>query len=345
MFYRYEIINNGNEDILYLYLDMKYEFSNEYIKNENDLTRRTVNFIDSNKINFKGKKVYLIVNDIVVKVVDISKKIKNVDLKNNYSMDNFLVNLKLKDNSNIEITLRDYILGLLFNNYLYDIDKEVFKCMAILYSTYAYKMMKDYSYVDVDNYFCSYVNYKDFKNKYLNYNDIYNFLNGIIDEVDSIFLMYNNEYILPFIHYSNDGKTIKNSKYPYLSSVKCLWDLASPNFININDYSFGELNKILNLNINSNSSFSIDKASKRICINNTIFTCEEIKKLLNLKSNDIYIIVYKDFIRFITKGVGNSYGLSIFSANEIAKNGAKFYNIIKYFYPKVKIYRYVKELS
>ena len=32
MIYRYEIKNNGNEDVLYLYLDIKNEFSKELTK-------------------------------------------------------------------------------------------------------------------------------------------------------------------------------------------------------------------------------------------------------------------------------------------------------------------------
>ena len=31
--------------------------------------------------------------------------------------------------------------------------------------------------------------------------------------------------------------------------------------------------------------------------------------------------------------------------NEIAKNGSKYNNILKYYFPKVKLLRYIKELS
>ena len=146
MFYKYEIINKNNEDILYLYIDMKYEFSNEFINNDSELSRRTINFINSNKINFKGKKVYLIVNGIVVKSVDISKAISNhYILTNCYSVDSFMINIELDDKSRCEIPLRSYLLSILFNNYNYDINIEVYKCLSILFTTYAYKTMKEYS--------------------------------------------------------------------------------------------------------------------------------------------------------------------------------------------------------
>ena len=76
MFYRYEIRNNGKEDILYLYLDMREEFSKELGRtaSNEDLSRRTKNFIRNNNINFKGNKVFLIVDGIIVRTLDISDK-------------------------------------------------------------------------------------------------------------------------------------------------------------------------------------------------------------------------------------------------------------------------------
>ena len=47
---RYEIKNNGKENILYLYLNMAYEFSRELVLdvNHDEITRRTKNFIKNN---------------------------------------------------------------------------------------------------------------------------------------------------------------------------------------------------------------------------------------------------------------------------------------------------------
>ena len=64
---------------------------------------------------------------------------------------------------------------------------------------------------------------------------------------------------------------------------------------------------------------------------------------LNLKSRAINIIVNKDYVRFICRGFGYFLGLSIFGANEIAKNGCDYANILKYYFPKVTLNRYIKE--
>ena len=76
MFYKYEIRNNGIEDVLYLYLTMNYEFSKEIGANSSDkeITRRTKNFVKNNNIQYNGNKVYLVIDGIVVKSLDIGSK-------------------------------------------------------------------------------------------------------------------------------------------------------------------------------------------------------------------------------------------------------------------------------
>ena len=79
MFYRYEIKNNGIENILYLYLTMNYEFSKELTNQSDDseLKRRTNNFIKNNGIQFDGKKVYLVIDGIIVKHLKYLRKRKS----------------------------------------------------------------------------------------------------------------------------------------------------------------------------------------------------------------------------------------------------------------------------
>lgn len=345
MYYKYEIINNGREDILYLYLNMKYEFSKELIGNDfKDLSRRTKNFINANKINFKGNKVYLIVDNIVVKTVDISNVNGDVKNHNIYYPDYYMVNIELADSSISEITLREYLLTQLFSFYPYDLHTEVYKSICVLFNTYAYKMMYKNKIIPYNDSFSSYDIIDEYKSL-SNYNSIVENFNIIIDDVCGQFLSYNNDFILPFIHYSNSGYTLANKMYPFLSAVKCLWDMASKDYINFHDYNYDYLSKILNIDVNSKSFIDIKGINneKTIFINNTSFSCSEFRTILNLKSSNFYIIVYDNYLRIITVGCGNYYGLSLFAANEVAKNGSKYNNILKYFFPKTKLCKYIKK--
>ena len=348
MFYRYEIMRQNNEDVLYLYLTMKYEFSKElFLKNQDDLGRRTNNFIQNNHIPFHGNKVYLVVDDMVVKSIDLSKITNYSISSNHYSIDSFLVHIELDDHSTCEITLREYLLSVLLAKYMENIHEEVLKAVCILYNTYAYKMMSEEGVIQANNSFAIFKPVSYYKSTLEQYDNILSKLEHIIREVDSLFLRYQDDYILPFIHYSNTGKTLSNDNYPYLTSVKSLWDLTSPYYIEIHDFSFEELSSKLNITVTKDSDISIyhQGMNHKIVIDQKIFQLEEFRNLLQLKSSNIYIIFYEKYLRILTSGWGNALGMSIYGANEIANNGGNYYQILKYYYPKTKLYLYREKES
>ena len=111
MFYRYEIKNNGVEDILYLYLTMNYEFSKELGSTslDSELKRRTTNFIKNNGIPFQGDKIYLVIDDVIVKAFQIPKEeqVKKQKEEKSYDDYDYMVTLQLEDSSMVEISLHD----------------------------------------------------------------------------------------------------------------------------------------------------------------------------------------------------------------------------------------------
>ena len=356
MFYKYEIKSNGEEDVLYLYLSLNYEFSRELILNslDEDLTRRTINFIRNNKINYTGRKVYLVIDGIVVRTLDITEKSEPIEILKDslyYSNEHYLITMRLADDALIQLPLKEYLLGVLATNSILGIDIEVIKSICILYRTYAFNMMSSYKEIKAYNDFAVYKPISYYKLVWgADYDNIVTLLEEAIDDTDCLFITYNCDYILPFIHYSNTGNTFYHKDYNYLSSVKCLWDLASPYYVEVKVFSYEAISKLLGIIVNKESSFNIldiDNRDyiKKIRINDTLFTGEELKKLLSLKSMNINIIMNVDNIKIISKGYGNGYGLSLYGANEMANNGCNFANILKYFFPKVKINKYIKELS
>ncbi len=356
MFYKYEIRNNGLEDILYLYLTMTYEFSKELSLKSSDkeMTRRTKNFIKNNGIDYNGNKVYLVIDGIVVKSLDItgsSEEIEVLSEKLYYSNDHYFITVKLDNDILIEITLKEYLLGVLASIYIPGLELETLKALCVLYRSFAFKEMSEKRIIMAFNDFCSYRPISYYKLSWINnYEEIYKLLTLAIDSTDCLFTSYNQYYTLPFIHYSNDGKTINSSKYEYLSSVTSLWDLTAPYYINIKDYTYLELSKILHTNITPDSEFRVidmdeDGFINKLQIDNSVFIGEDLIKLLGLKSRLLNIIINKDHIKFINKGWGHFMGLSIYGANEIAKNGCDYIGIIKYYFPNISINKYIKELS
>lgn len=346
MFYRYEIQNYNGEDVLYLYLDMKYEFSKELdYSNDLEMTKRAHNFVVSNKIPFKGNKIFLIVDGIVVKVLKDTELDQNHTFSNEeYNPDQLMISIQLEDQAVCEITLKDYLISLLFSYYDDAIHEEVYKAICVLFHGYLYQLIRDNKVVSSKIPFGSFQPLSYYQSLYTNYPVILKRFSQIIQSVQGIFLKYQEQTILPFLHYSNDGKTLSYKEYPYLSSVKSIWDLASPYYLTIRDYSYSDIQKILGFPITPNSKISIQNHNtSNILVDNHPYTFSEFQELFHLNSSIFYFIIYKDYIRIITKGLGNSYGLSIFGANEIAKNGANYIQILSYYFPKTKIFKHIKE--
>ena len=351
MFYRYEIKNNGKEDILYLYLTMNYEFSKELglKSNEKEITRRTKNFIKNNSIDFKGDKVYLVIDGIVIKTLELNKKeeIEVLKMSNEIYNNNYLVTVKMEDEITIEMTLKEYLLGVLSTNALPSLELTTLKALCVLYRTYAYKLMKENKYILASNSFQLYKPISYYKLFWLdNYQSNYNKLEKAIKDTECEFVTYNNEYILPFIHITNNGQTESSKKYPYLEKRISLWDYASPYYLEIKDHDYDTLNKILNIDqkeIKKIKLLELDESNHitKLQIGNKEFDGTKFRNLLNLRSTDINIIINPKSVRFITKGWGNNLGLSQFGANEIAKVGCSYVDIIKYYFPKVVVKKYV----
>ena len=341
MFSKYEIRNVDGEDVLYIFMTYQYEFSKDFSStNDDELKILSNQFISMNHIPFHGNKVYYVVDGYVVRKVDIPSNKKYY-----YGPDEYYINVMLEDESYTEMSLREYLLSILLSYYTQDMGDEVLKCICILFNTYVYKMMRDDGFILANNSFGYYMPTSDYQNTYKNYSAIIKRLNGIIDATSCIFISYNKEYILPFIHQVNSGKTLSYIKYPYLSSVKSLWDIASPDYLNIIDFDYPTLSKIFRVKLDSSSKVQILNDGYSIKMRYKVFSIQEIKDLLQLKSNDITIIVNKSGIRFITKGIGDALGLSIYGAGCIEENSGNYQDILKYYFPKCTLFKNIKELS
>ena len=75
MLENYKIIKTNNDEILYLYLNINYEFGNDFKNNDNeeDLERKAINYLTTHNIEFKGNKIVYVINGITTKIININK--------------------------------------------------------------------------------------------------------------------------------------------------------------------------------------------------------------------------------------------------------------------------------
>lgn len=351
MFYRYEIKKVNEEDILYLYLTMAYEFSKELgVKaSDEDLTRRTKNFIKNNNIDFQGKKAFLVIDGIIVKTIDLEQEteIELIDEKHEYDDEKYLVTVELDNHIIVEITLKEYLLGVLATNSIPNMELEALKALTILYRTYAFYEMQTYHKIMAINRYQIYKPLSYYKLAWIHdYNSTYRRLLTAIEQTDREFVTYEGKLIIPFVHICSNGYTSTDKDFPYLEKIPSLWDYASPQFLKITDYSYPQLEKIMNQQKEAIQNIKIlsltdNNRIDKIQIGSKVLDGIMFKNLLNLPSDDITIIITDDKVRFITRGYGVSLGLSEFGANEMAKSKCSYTEIIRYYYPHIAIKRFI----
>lgn len=83
----YKIAKSGNEEILYLYLNVDYEFGKDL--EEDDLEKKARNYLVTHDINFNGNKIVFIVNGISTKIITIEN--------NKTYLNNYLITLNTKE--------------------------------------------------------------------------------------------------------------------------------------------------------------------------------------------------------------------------------------------------------
>ena len=70
----------------------------------------------------------------------------------------------------------------------------------------------------------------------------------------------------------------------------------------------------------------------KIKYGNKELTCAELREALSLRSAAIGVEYTEDMLKFSVKGCGNNVGMSIYCANQLALQGEKMTDILKYFY-------------
>ena len=328
MLEKYKVMkNNKNEEILYLFLNVNYEFANEF--NNDNLKKKASNYLKSYDIDFKGNKVVFVINGITTKTIDL----------NNYEF--FSNNKKIILSNNDELTIKELLLSLLFANISITLRKETLKAICILYRGEIIRNLVD-NKLDLEKISLSYHNYNYFKLTYPEtFKSNFTIFNDVINETEGEYLVYNNKAIKCLTHLVSNGYTEEDENIPYTVKKESLWDLAYPNYLQQKNYSIKEFKRRLNLTddnyhikisslTNSNRIKELDLGKKKI-------DARSLAVYLDLPSTDITIIIKKDYLTFITRGIGSGLGLSIIGADNLAELGYNYKQILNYYFKDISL--------
>ncbi len=298
-----------------------------------------------------NNKYLFIIVIILVVIASVSSSKKRTTYFNNEEekvKENIIVKVKNKDNTVNNIELEQYVIGVVAGEMPASFNDEALKAQAIASRTYAvYKMNTskgDYDLVtDVSNQV--YISKKEMQEKWgSDYNKYLEKVTNVVNDTKDLVMTYNGEVIESFYFAISNGKTenitsVFNEERDYLKSVESS-DTNVNNFMKTITITRSEFCNKLNINcdnivvkdIKNNETGRIDELN----INNKIFKGTEIRKLLSLRSTDFKINV-SDNISITTKGYGHGVGMSQYGANEMAKNGSSYEEILKHYYQNIDI--------
>jgi stage II sporulation protein D len=258
------------------------------------------------------------------------------------------IRLKLKDDSIVSLDLEDYIIGVVSAEMPALYEEESLKAQAIASRSFAmYKIKHSKNNYDVltttkDQ---AYQTNDELKTKWQNkYDEYYAKIKEAVSATKDLVMTYQNDVICAYYFsisngYTEDAKTVFNSDLDYLKSTTSP-DTNVKNYELTIKYTKQEFCKKLNItcdvidikNIIRNNTNHVSK----ITINNQDFTGVEIRKKLNLRSTD-FIIENNQDIYITTKGYGHGVGMSQAGANELAKKGYSYDEILHYYYQNIEI--------
>lgn len=194
-----------------------------------------------------------------------------------------------------------------------------------------------------------------------NFSERYSLLESSIEATKGVSMVYNGSYIQADFHkisagYTRDAAEVYgNEDFPYLKSIDSRMDIIGEDFLKVIFYTPNELiakggelftdeTKAAAAEMSASGfmeKISISKRDKagyvtEVVIDGKPHSGEEARLLYGWNSSNFSLKEVDGEIRVTTKGLGHGLGVSLHGANELAKDGFSYKEILKYFYSGIE---------
>lgn len=341
----------------------------ENIVADSSISKEEILDTDADKIEEGNKKV----DNLLVNVSDSNVsavKVESLDSKSNYlentntisNVNNTLnnnmtteevkqektVKVKLNNGKIINISLEEYVIGVVGSEMPALFNEEALKAQSIAARTYALKKDSVGATLVASTSDQVYKTNSELKNTWgESFNTYYEKVKKAVMATKGEVMMYNGKYIDALYFSTSNGRTedpiyVWNYSAPYLKSVDSKWDIGTKFFNATKTIPISELNQKLGVNINSVNDIQIKSQTTGGRVNSIIiggkeFTGVNVRMLLGLRSSDFTVSESGNSIVFTTKGWGHGVGMSQYGANEMAKAGYNYSQILKHYYTGITI--------
>ncbi len=290
------------------------------------------------------KLIYTLVILIPITIISFLFKGTNFIMqKNKQTVDKYQINVETTDKL-LTVDMEEYIIGVVAGEMPALFHKEALKAQAIASRTYLINHLQSNKTITSTTDDQVYLTKEEMKEKWKeDYEKYYNKIKEAVLSTKDLIMYYNNEPIKAYYFSTSNGYTassisVFNEEREYLTSVESPFDKDNSNTITISKEDFCTK---LNITCNQISISNITKDnSNRVTslkINNKEYTGIQVRKQLSLRSTDFTINIKDNDIEITTKGYGHGVGMSQYGANNMAKQGYTYDEILKYYYQDIKI--------
>ncbi|WP_088070179.1 stage II sporulation protein D [Gottfriedia luciferensis] len=259
-----------------------------------------------------------------------------------------------------KLPIEEYVLGVVASEMPAKFELEALKAQSLSARTFIIKRLKEGKpleeggIVDDTVQFQVFQDRDDLKKRYgAQYEANIAKIERAVKATEGQILTYDGQPITASFFSSSNGYTENSEEYwnnsaPYLKSVPSPWDSVAPDYIATKAVSINDFEQKLNVKINKSDIGKViartnSNRVEKVAFGKKTLTGKEIREKLNLRSTDFSWERKGDEIIITTKGYGHGVGMSQYGANELAKQGKTYDDIVKYYYKGVNITKLSKK--
>ena len=266
-----------------------------------------------------------------------------------------------KENTVREVALEEYLKGVVSAEVPASFERDAIKAQAVAARSYALYRAQSINEAHPQAAVCTDFNHcKAYKSPQearsgwgKNADTYEKKISSCVEETKGEVIKYNGEVALAVFHSQSGGGKTENvsdvwgGNLPYLVSVESVGDEKAPNFYSSKEISFEEFKSVIeNENKNAKVTSFSDISSvtysdggrvKSVIIGGEHFSGTKIRSLFSLRSALFTIKENNGNILFEVTGYGHGVGMSQYGANEMAKKGYNYKEILKHYYSGTQI--------
>lgn len=259
------------------------------------------------------------------------------------------------------ISIEEYLIGVVSAEMPASFETEALKAQAVAAHTYAlerYSTTTTFSGAQIPtdpSVFQAYCSTATMQQKYGDsFEEKYQKIKEAVDSVLNEIITYQNEPIVAAFHSMSGGITqssesVWGGSLPYLVPVDSHEDTVQSNyiaetFVDLDTVQSTLLSAYPDLQLPERqtdwfiiSSHTASDYVDTVQVGNYTLSGSQVRSLFNLNSSDFTVTYQENGFLFTTKGKGHGVGMSQYGANEMAKDGKSYQEILDHYYPGTEL--------